>query len=613
VSAAAIISGARERITDALTAVGSTPNASGVMWQCPAHNDRTPSLSVSDKTGDKPGVMIHCFSGCSTSAIVSALNLRMEELFDNYGDRTTPAVGIRPQVPRVVARYEYVDHAGEILSTKQRKEPGPNGRPKTFVWTSGNPGVLYQLPLVVEAGTVWINEGEKGADRLQDDLPANHAATCAPTTAWNDDFNTLLSGKKVVIVQDRDESGEKQAGRIASSLTDAGIDFQVVVSKTENDKDDAFDHLEAGHGINDFQPAEVNDRASPPPKPTVGIRSRRLDTIEQRPIEWLWPGKVEVGGATLLDGDGDSGKTTVTCDLVARMTAGTEWPDGQEIERPIRVGWIEADPDGFGTKIGPIIAQAGGDLSMVEDMSLVEDPSVYGKLRLPAFPNDLGMIAEFVRENRIEFLVLSPISALLAEKINPNSEAGVRRAMSPAARELGELGCAQWWIRHLGKDPKQRSAQSKGLGSVAWRAIARNALFLGRDMTGEDEERRILGVTKGNNVPDNERKALAFRITGGLGVVPRISWLGETDFNPDALVDDSEGKLGECRRWVRSLYESRPPGTGIAVTEIQKLGKAAGFSETTIKRAYAAETNKHGQRRADGSIECWLRVLREES
>lgn len=42
--------------------------------KCPAHDDKTPSLSISD--GDNGTVLVHCFAGCSQTAVIDALRLR---------------------------------------------------------------------------------------------------------------------------------------------------------------------------------------------------------------------------------------------------------------------------------------------------------------------------------------------------------------------------------------------------------------------------------------------------------------------------------------------------------------------------------------------------------
>ena len=46
-----------------------------------------------------------------------------------------------------------------------------------------------------KARLVWVNEGEKAADRMAIELPPEHAATCAPTTKWNQFFTECLHGR----------------------------------------------------------------------------------------------------------------------------------------------------------------------------------------------------------------------------------------------------------------------------------------------------------------------------------------------------------------------------------------------------------------------------------
>jgi hypothetical protein len=45
--------------------------------QCPAHEDQSPSLSIRD-AGDR--LLVHCFAGCSTEAVVAALGFQMARL-----------------------------------------------------------------------------------------------------------------------------------------------------------------------------------------------------------------------------------------------------------------------------------------------------------------------------------------------------------------------------------------------------------------------------------------------------------------------------------------------------------------------------------------------------
>src|SRR5262249_10331976 len=54
--------------------------------RCPAHDDRTPSLSVSD--GNDGKVLVHCHAGCSQDAVIVALQDR--GLWPDNGSKPLP-------------------------------------------------------------------------------------------------------------------------------------------------------------------------------------------------------------------------------------------------------------------------------------------------------------------------------------------------------------------------------------------------------------------------------------------------------------------------------------------------------------------------------------------
>jgi putative DNA primase/helicase len=63
-----------------LAAIGNH-NRSGESYtaRCAAHEDHTPSLSVS--TAEDGKVLLKCHAGCPTEAVVKALGLEMRDLF----------------------------------------------------------------------------------------------------------------------------------------------------------------------------------------------------------------------------------------------------------------------------------------------------------------------------------------------------------------------------------------------------------------------------------------------------------------------------------------------------------------------------------------------------
>jgi hypothetical protein len=69
---------------------GHNPNT----WQacCPAHDDKSPSLSL--RQLDDGRVLLHCFGGCSVGEVLAALGLKIEDLFPdrlgNFGKVPAP-------------------------------------------------------------------------------------------------------------------------------------------------------------------------------------------------------------------------------------------------------------------------------------------------------------------------------------------------------------------------------------------------------------------------------------------------------------------------------------------------------------------------------------------
>ena len=67
------------------TALGGQRSGDGWACKCPAHDDKHPSLSVSDGAGGK--VLVRCHAGCSQEAVISALRAR--GLWNNRAGRSS--------------------------------------------------------------------------------------------------------------------------------------------------------------------------------------------------------------------------------------------------------------------------------------------------------------------------------------------------------------------------------------------------------------------------------------------------------------------------------------------------------------------------------------------
>ena len=110
---------------------------------CPGHHDTKPSLSIK-QADDK--ILLKCFAGCTTEAIVQAMGLTLDDLFLN--DR-------KPQwkSKEIVSVYPYHNADGQLLyevvrfkpkSFAQRRPDGKGG----YIWNlDGITPVLYRLPI----------------------------------------------------------------------------------------------------------------------------------------------------------------------------------------------------------------------------------------------------------------------------------------------------------------------------------------------------------------------------------------------------------------------------------------------------------------------------------
>lgn len=80
------------------------------LGSCPAHEDRSPSLSVREL--DDGRVLIHCFGGCGVDAVLSALGLEMVDLFP---ERLPIDNHVTARAPRIPANDVLAALAHEVL------------------------------------------------------------------------------------------------------------------------------------------------------------------------------------------------------------------------------------------------------------------------------------------------------------------------------------------------------------------------------------------------------------------------------------------------------------------------------------------------------------------
>jgi len=117
----------------------------GWVARCPAHGDRSPSLSVREGEGGR--VLLHCFAGCTTEAICEAIQIRVSDLFSERG-------AARERKPEIVRRTER-----QIADLRSRLTPSDRERGVKVVLaneTNLDAATARALALAVEGELVQV-------------------------------------------------------------------------------------------------------------------------------------------------------------------------------------------------------------------------------------------------------------------------------------------------------------------------------------------------------------------------------------------------------------------------------------------------------------------------
>jgi hypothetical protein len=83
-----------ERILERLDGVRPNGKARWIA-QCPAHQDKTSSLSIREVEDGR--VLLHCFGGCTTDAVLAAAGLELKDLFTPRESNSRPVESERDQ------------------------------------------------------------------------------------------------------------------------------------------------------------------------------------------------------------------------------------------------------------------------------------------------------------------------------------------------------------------------------------------------------------------------------------------------------------------------------------------------------------------------------------
>lgn len=531
---------AYHRVLDNLGVVAGSGNTMQV--KCPAHDDGTPSLSVTRIEG---AVLLYCQAGCETTDVLDAVGLTLSDLYDD----------------RRGATYTY--RGGRVVHRTPDKKFRQSGNTRDRS--------LFRVEHIGDAQTVYVVEGEKDCLTM---ASVGTVAVSAPMGAGKNrnlaryDW-TPLRGRDIVVVADRDEPGREHATRVAELLKPIARSVRVAEAAVGKD---VSEHITAGRSLDEL----VTLSGKQP-------RVWRADQLRQeKPLEWLASKRIPRAAVTLLIGEEGIGKSLFWVWLVAAITTGRALPAfGVPARDPEPVTLVLTE-DPWQEVVLPRLIVAGADLSLITVLCTDDDGS-----GSPIFPRDM----ELVYEAQPSLLLVDAWLDTVPPALSMRDPQQARQALHPFKDTATQTGAAVMLNTHANRVASPNTRDRYGT-TYALRQKARMTLYAMEN----DDGRLVIGPDKANMSEPvtatvfGKQSVQHFDPTADSdGTVPKLIWVEDSDMTIREHVaqaaaaehnrDGDDG--GNVMVWLTQYLSEGPR----AASDVLETGKALGFSESRLRRA----------------------------
>src|SRR5262245_3199223 len=306
--------------------------------------------------------------------------------------------------------------------------------------------------------------------------------------------------------------------------------------------------------------------------------------VEMKKIDWLWSNHLARGKLSLLSGPSELGKSTIAIDFAARLSRGSEWPDGDSA--PLASAIIISSEDAIDDTIVPRLAAADADLSRVHLLAFTK---TNGVRRTFSLQTDLARLGEKIRAvGDAALVIIDPVTSYMGSKLDSHHTVDVRSVLEPLQKFAEDYHVAVLMISHPQK-ATVTNALNAVTGSAAFVHAPRMTFIVIQD---PDNPARTLFLAGKNNVG---RKA------EGMGYMPESAFVGPGqciltsrivwDNLPvritanQALERWAETKKGSARAEAEDFLRQRVGPDGVSSKDLHDEAEALGISERTLYRA----------------------------
>lgn len=472
-----------------------------------------------------------------------------------------------------------------------------DGRQPKMVAERGAERELWPDPADVPGDVLVVVEGEPDAISATD---LGYAAVALPGAGkvGEDWPQRLAQGRRrVVFVCDADSVGRARMRAMSEKVAPHA---EAVMIDPAPHRDDGYDLGDMVRELGGDRAREQLDDAidfavpvepeAPPQSAPTRVQWTTLDTIEPKPVKWLWRPYLPLGKVVLVAGAPGHGKSQLTAMLAADVTRGGFYDS--DLDGPGRVVIVSAEDDLADTVVPRLLA-AGADVRCVETVNVRQEwPGGLTTEGLIALPGDVEALHERLRLRDVRLVVFDPVASFVDRSHSTLVNQDVRSVLDPLKAMANAYATTIVCILHLNKTSEVREWSARIAESHGFQAVARSVLALGPDPDDDEGQRgakKILALPKSNLVVHGEHSlrmaiepATVYDRHGNPVETSRIVAKGPCDVAADDLLlsDDQRRDFMAAREWIEEYLGNGWKRSG----DLKRDSSRDGHSWRTIQR-----------------------------
>ena len=262
----------------------------------------------------------------------------------------------------------------------------------------------------------------------------------------------------------------------------------------------------------------------------------KASSIEKEHRVWLWKGYLGKNKVAHCGGASTEGKSPVTLDIAARVSAGADWPDGTKNESGPQNVIVLAAEDDWADTIRPRLELAGANLDNVYRF-LVKQQTVE---ITPSLDSDCQRLEKVIQEvGNVGLVVIDPITNYLGSK-KMNMEEEIRGGiLMPLSLVAKANNCSIITVGHLNKRGSDAAVLQRLMGCAAFAGVARDVFIFGNDPDDEDKYAHVMSEIRNKSAPKLKYKTEAVQVEwkGKTSEVIKVKWVGVSHADNDDVVN----------------------------------------------------------------------------